>query len=418
MKIVLLKKIDSLSAIFKINFRYVFKNSFWVFLEQLTSLFFGIIIIYVTANFISPEILGQYKYILSLAAIVSLATLSGMGYSLTREIVLGNDSFFVYAFSMAFRWSIFPIFLSVIISTYYFYNNNYIYAIGIMLATFFSVMLNNFNLYRAYLLGKEDFKSISLYGSVILLVNLITTAATFYLFKDINLLIVGTLGVQCLFTSIFYFYTRLDIVSTGLNLDTINKFKNYVYSQSIVNFFSIGSSHLDKIVLFQILGPKELAIYLFVTVIVEKIRGVFKSIGSIVYPKFVKIDTVNFKLKFFKISLLFLFLLFAIFVVLVSILPILYDILLPNYTQYSYLAMIYAISIFSVLAVFPYSLMQAQNFKKELYTFEVYNSGLSISMTILGSIYFGLFGAVMGRALSGILGTVGLYIQIYSKKYE
>lgn len=410
-----MKGIDNLSNKLQLNFRYIFKNSFWVLSENSLSLLFGLLIVYATANFLDPNVVGQYKYLVSLAAIVSSFTISGISYAVTREVALGYNSFFHFATNKSLKWSILPISITLVIAGYYFLNANTTYATSFFLATFFTIMIGNFSLYRSYLSGKEDFKQMAIYGNVVLILGTLFSIATFYFTSKLTFLVLGTLGAQFAILLVIYLKVKSSIEKKDINIDLINKFNNYVYSQSFINIIAVGATHMDKVVLFQFLGPVDLAVYTFVTVFTDKVKGLLKSFAGIFFPKFVKRDILTIKDKMFKESLVVgLFLVFCFFVTML-ITPYVYYWFLPKYTDHIYLATIYTVSIFSILALVPYNAMQAKNLKKGLYFYEIINSFIQIIFVIIGVIYYGLLGAIVAKVIASLVGTCILYVIFFQR---
>jgi len=415
MKNNILKKIDNLSFKYSLNFRYIFKNSFWITTENFASLTFGLLVVYAMGNFLDPNTAGQYKYLISLAAIVSSFTIAGVTFAVTRETANGQDSFFQYATSKSLKWSLLPITIAFFLAAYYFFKGNSSYAVAFFLATFFTVMIANFSIYRSYLTGKEDFKQMAVYGNLILIIGSLFSVLTFYFTQNLILLIIGSLGSNFLLWFIMYYQVRRKIPNTDVHPTSIKNFNDYVYSQSFINIISLGATHLDKVILFQLLGPVELAIYTFVTVLPEKIRGLLKSFSSIIFPKFVKREMQTIKDKMLKETLLFFAFLFFCFLGTVAITPFVFEWFLPKYVEYTYLSLIYSLSIFSILAIIPYSAIQAKNLKEKLYTYEILNSTIQIIFVFIGISQFGLLGAVLGKLFASLIGIISLYILLKIK---
>jgi O-antigen/teichoic acid export membrane protein len=400
-----------------INFRSLFRNSFWIMTENGISLVLGMLVVYAMGNFIDPSVAGEYKYIISLAAIVASFTISGVTYAVIRETSMGYDSFFHFATNKSLKWSLSPVLIAFVISAYYFWQGNSVYAIAFFIATFFTIMISNFSLYRSYLTGKENFQKMAIYGNIVLFVTSLLSLATFYFFDNLLLLMLGTLGTQFLTLLVIYYLVRKGIPHTSLDQELVDKFNRYVYSQSFINIISIAATQMDKIILFQFLGPVDLAAYTFVTVLSEKIRGLLKSFSSLIFPKFVKRDVETIKDKMFKESILFFVFLTFCFLGTLLVTPFLYAWFLPKYTTYIYLAMIYSLSIFSILGQVPYTAIQAKNYKKDLYTYELSNSVLQVVCVAVGIYFAGLLGAVVGKIVASFVGIAVLYGLLFKELF-
>jgi O-antigen/teichoic acid export membrane protein len=188
------------------------------------------------------------------------------------------------------------------------------------------------------------------------------------------------------------------------------RYDKYVYGQSGLNIFTLSAFHADKILLFQMLGPKDLAIYSFSTIVVDRLRGILKSIGQIAYPKFVKGETGNLKNRLNSNLLFSVFALSVLFILCLLFLPFIYKYLLPQYYPHYKYALLYSVSIFSVLAIIPYTLMQAKNMTQPLFKYEILNSVAQVLFVYIGIHLGGLAGAIIGKSLASLFNTASVYI--------
>jgi O-antigen/teichoic acid export membrane protein len=84
----LLKKSEKYT---KTDMIYLAKGGTWLGIGQAFSLCITLLLSVLFANLISPESYGIYKYILSIAALLALPTLSGMDSAITRTVAQGFD---------------------------------------------------------------------------------------------------------------------------------------------------------------------------------------------------------------------------------------------------------------------------------------------------------------------------------------
>ncbi len=396
---------------YNLNLNYIIKNFFYVGGEQLIGSVLGLVVLYAMANYLSPTLAGEYKYILSLAAIISSFTITGMMYGVSREVALGNDGIMKYALNKSLRYNFIPILVSLLVGGYYIYKFNSIYGLSIILATTFTTFTNSFLIYKYSLSGKENFKLASnLTVCTNIIVSIISFVA-FYFLDSIYVMIIIILGSQLLITLyLFYKYSYSSLKLRNLAPAILGRYDKYVNNQSMLNLFTLTAFNLDKVILFQLLGPRDLAIYAFSTVVIDRIRGVIKSIGAISYPKFVKADmgvmSVRLKAKMWP-----LFLISTIILILTLYLtPYIYKYLLPQYYEYYKYAMIYSLSIYSVLSILPYTLLQAKNVNKSLYIYEVFNGLIALLSVIVGIYFGGLMGAIIGRTIASGVGVLTIYM--------
>ena len=130
---------------------------FGLILIILLILFFLILSI-LFANFVSKDIFGIYKYIISITAIAGVFSLTGMNVAVMRAVAQGFDGIFKKSLIEQFKWSWPQFFFLLSFGAYYLYQNNLTYGLAFLIISIFAPLSGIANTYNAVLYGKKDFR--------------------------------------------------------------------------------------------------------------------------------------------------------------------------------------------------------------------------------------------------------------------
>src|SRR3989344_1043788 len=91
---------------FKADMVYVAKGNSWQMFGQIVTSLLSLSLIFVFANFLSKETYGTYRYILSLAGILNIFTLTGMNQSVSQAVANGKDGVLKTSVSYQLKWNV------------------------------------------------------------------------------------------------------------------------------------------------------------------------------------------------------------------------------------------------------------------------------------------------------------------------
>ena len=391
----------------KTDMVYLTKGGFWLGLAQIISSGSSFILSIVFAHFLTLEAYGNYKYVLSIAAILSSFTLTGLGTSVTNGVSRGKEGVLQHAFKEALKWSMPVVITGVCVAEYYSYHNLQNIATAILIATIATPIINSSSLFAAFLSGKKDFKTTTYYWSIInifaVMCVVITTIATRNFVYSAAAYFIGN-AIGNLF---FYYYT---IKLFKPNKITDSTAVNYGRHITIINLLNIFSSQLDKVLLFHFLGPIQLAIYSFSIAVPDQIKAILGAIPRLAHPKFANHNIATIKQsitsKMIKMSVISL----GITFIYIIISPMIYEHLFPNYIASIKYSQLIALGLVAISGSLPLTALQAHGEKKLLYIHAFILNGTRLLSMVVCIPLFGLTGAVIailiGRFVSLITPTM------------
>ena len=118
------KLIDILERFLQTDIRYLTRGSFWITLNQGVQFIAGMLLAIAFANLIEPETYGTYKFILSVAAILSITTLGSMGTAVNQAVARGFEGSLQHALRLKLMVGLLGMLGSLVAALYYYLNGN------------------------------------------------------------------------------------------------------------------------------------------------------------------------------------------------------------------------------------------------------------------------------------------------------
>jgi O-antigen/teichoic acid export membrane protein len=384
----------------KTDMVYVVKNGFWINLNQIISAVLALVVSILFAHYVSKEVYGVYKYIISMAGIGVAFSLTGMNTAVTRAVAQGFEGVFKESLKVQAKWSILQLLFSASISIYYFLNGNNVYGISFLIIGFLMPISSVANTFNSFLNGKKNFKLASIYSIWSTLIYFLGISASAIFMPNVVLLI---LAYYLTNTAANLFFCYKTIKKCDPNHLLRNEDINYGKHLSAMNFVSILATHLDSVIVYQFLGPVNLAIYSFAILIPEKIRTMFGFTSTIALPKIsekensLNHDSIKRKIKLLALAGIIVAIVYAILA------PLMFKIFFPQYLDTVIYSQVFSISLAVFAANISVSVLYAQSNKKSLYIFNVGGPIIKIIVTILAVYFYGLWGAIIAKIASHLL---------------
>lgn len=403
--------IKKLNRFTKTDTDYLFKNGFLMVIAQFINsvIIMGLAIMF--ANFVSKETYGTYQYLLTIGEITALFTMTGISLTLTKSVAQGNDGDFVRLFKTSLLWNIPAAVIGLAVGMYYYLNDDLVFALGALLVGISIPLINSLKLSFSFLRGKQNFISLSVANILSVLVPAIGLSILIY--YSTNTPIVLITGYIC----------GHILTNAGIFLYTLKKISNYETSQSSQEFsqhltflkiISGAAGQIDKLLVFQFVGPAALAEYLFAIAVPRQIQHSFKSLRSIVLPK---VSQRNYEtLKETLLKKVFLLYLFVIPTTIIYIFtaPYIFNLLFQNYSS----SVLYSQVFSLVFLLMPLNVLKdaliGHEKTKQLYIENVLTSTLKVSTTLVLCSLFGVWG-VIGSTLITNTFSVLLIVYLFKK---
>ncbi|MDD4290021.1 MAG: oligosaccharide flippase family protein [Patescibacteria group bacterium] len=385
---------------FKTDMIYLAKGGFWLTFGYVASSISAFLLAITFANLLSRETYGIYKYVLSIAGLLSITTLSGISTSITQAVARGYEKSLVPSIRTRIKWGLIGSIMGLGIAIYYYFQKNTVLTMSFLIISIFIPFMDSFAMYISYLNGKKEFKTGSKYAIITNIISTIVIIGTTFLTHNILIII---LSYFCSYTLLRFIFLKITLLKNKPNNNEDLKTISYGKHLSLMNILNTISSYIDKLLLFHFFGASELAIYSIAIAPPEQLKGSIKIINVLAFPKF-SINTIeNIKKglnsKLFKITLILM--LMSVFYA--TLAPFIYKILFSGYMESIFYSQIFSISITLAgpLMIFL-NILQAKQKTKILYEYNIISPIFRILITIIFIYYLNILGAIIAKILSPI----------------
>lgn len=291
------KKRKALSVLVKktgdrigIDLLYFLRNGFWVTLRQGVGSVMGLLLMIVFARLATQEVFGQYQFILSILAVVSIFSIPGLNTSIIRSAAKGYDGDYPEAVRTSFFWSLLGIPALLVIGGYYFVYQNYLVGISLMVASVFFPFLYASNTWDYFLQGKGRFDIAAKFSSIQSIINMVGTVGILFFYRNNLVLIIISYLLFSTFFNVYYYLKSIRFIE---NEKRDKDMVRYGWFLTKINVLGMISGNMDKLLIGIFLGPAQLAVYSVGIIFAKQIQNISKNFLWILVPKQIQQNVVS-----------------------------------------------------------------------------------------------------------------------------
>lgn len=388
----------------KTDMVYLARGSFWTTFGQSVSMLLSLLLVIAFANLLPKETYGTYKYILSLAGVLNIFTLTGMNSAVSRAVAQGNEGSLIISVKYQLKWNLLMFLGFLALGVYYLINGDRMFAVSFFILGVFVPATLAFNTYGAYLGGKKEFRIASVSNILSTIVYSIGVFLAIILSGKIEWLITAYAITSFVTTLYFYLYIlRKFKPSPASNYD----FLKYGRELSFIGFLGPITTQLDKIILAHFWGPAQLAVYSLALAVPERATSLMKNWVGIGFPKFSEKTSMEINTVFYKRISQGMFVGTAIAFAYILISPYLFRYLLPQYLESLLYSQILAISfIFAIPNRYTGLLFVSQKMTRVIFIKSIIQNIVRIILYVILGIIGGILGLIIANLACNILGLI------------
>ncbi len=400
----------------KIDFLYWGKSGFWLNLRQVISSTSGLILSIAFANLIPKEVFGSYRYVISMAGILLIFSLSGANTAFLQAVSRGKEGDFKNIVKNRIKWSIFGSIISLFIAGYYyFFEINTTLSISFLGLSVILPFLDSFGVYSPLFLGRKNFKLLSLFNIFEILISFFALLLTAIFLKNAIALVFVFLLSHSIIKYLLYRKAIKKYPPNNEKSDGVLKFSKHLTAIQIINEIA---RQIGKILAFNFVGPIGLALYSFVVLPTENIKSLLGFITQSLFPKFAQQSFEKIKNNFFRKFIILLIPTIAIMTGYILLAPFIYKIFFPQYLEAIPLSIIYSISLLNIVPMIVRPAFQSHKKIRELYRLDIISSFIKITLSFIGAYFFGLIGLVVAHVLGRLIMSVISWIVFARTKID
>jgi O-antigen/teichoic acid export membrane protein len=380
---------------------YIKKSSIWLTINQIITGLSGLLLSVAFAHLVDPYLYGTYKYILSIISILAVLTLPGLNSTYTQSVARGKDGDLYSILRHKIRAGFFVFIILGSIAFYYFLKDNSYLALAFLCGGLLLPLSELFSIYDAYLQGKKNISTSVKFNVLIQCIYVGFMLITLYFFSQeiILFLIVNFLSLAILRYIAFKYVCRKSELNQEKEVGTLQ----FGYHLTFSNIIPVLSQYIDRIIVFQFIGPIQLAIYNFAIAIPDQIKSYFKSIQSIATPILSTSTSKNLSREVTKKTIFVCILIIISAILYTLIAPTFFGIFFPKYSESIRYSQVYSISIIAAAAVLPIIAIQARKMSGLLYKYNTIRSIIQILSLIVFGYFFGLWGIIIARIINELI---------------
>ncbi|MEK7177167.1 MAG: oligosaccharide flippase family protein [Patescibacteria group bacterium] len=396
-------------SFFKTDMVYLSKGGFWLLSGQVISLAISFGLSVAFANLLYQYEYGTYRYILSVAGMLGIISLSGLPTALTRSVAKGRSDSLWLAFFTNLKWSLLMTVGAGAIGLYYLLHGNNTLGISLLVAGALSPLLDSGELYNSFLNGTQQFKRSSIYRTLRTLFNSAGMLLALWFTRDPLYLVIVYFFLHTLSVTWIFFRVAREVPRT--TIDNPEMIRLGVHT-SFINGLASFADKIDNILVFQFLGPIQLAIYNFAVLLPTHMSGITKNIGTLATPRFAQMEKSSVQKTLVSKSLMIALVGGVLAVGYILIAPLLFNWFFPQYLDAIIYSQVYAvILVFS--AALPVALLDVHLAIKEKYKANFLASFSKIILIFCGVFFYGLWGLIVARIISKV---VSVYVAFFFSK--
>lgn len=386
---------------FKFDAHYLAKGGFWLGVGQILTTIAGLLTSVAFANMLPQYEYGVYKYILSIAELTAAFSLSGLLPATTKAIAQGSLSALERSVRSHLRWNLLAISIGSALSLYYFIQSDFLIARTLFVASILIPLVATGGLFYAYYEGIKEYRWRTFFLGLHMLLPVGALMAILRYTDDIFLIALMYLGAQVLVTWSILLLTRRWIRAhektvPAKDIDPVR----FGAHMSIMNSIGTIAGKIENVLVFQMLGPAHLAVYIFAIALPSQLSFFQKGMKTLALPRFSERSFEMVRQSLPKKAALLTLAAAGIVIVYIVLAPFVYRTFFPAYEDAIFISQLFALTYLLI----PFSVvgeaLTAHGYKKELYVGTVASLVVRLGTLALFIPLWGLYGVIISLALS------------------
>lgn len=400
--------IQKINSFFQLDTKKIIGRATYLLGGQAIGNLLSFVVAMAFAHFVSKDLYGTYRYLISTISFIGVFSLTGLSTAIVRSTARGYDHLYISSIKRSLLWSSPAILISIGAGVWYVLNGNMVLGFSIAFGGILFPFIQALLLYRSYLNGKEYFK------------DLMTSNIVYSTVTSLAILVTLTFSPSVVALICTYYISNV-LILIILTVYIRNKFKpnknidpesgKLEHHMSLMNILDLGATQLDKVILFQIEGPIEVARYVFATIIPEQLRGVVKYASTLSMPIFSGLEKKVAATKgLFLVKKLFLITI-PIVILYIFVAPFIYKVFFPSYIE-----VVSYSQVFALILIFDGgitgTILKAKNEIKKLYFVSVFSNVTKIILLVVLGFTMGIWGIIISRIISRMISFIISYVLV------
>jgi len=386
----------------KTDMVYLFHGSFWLGMAQLAASLVAFALTVILANLLSPEVFGEYRFLMSGFLILSIFALPGMKSAILESTPKGFFGNLPQAFKSMFNYGVLGATVSLVTAGYYFLHGDTNLAIGFICIAVALPLFDSSSIYLEYLKAVRAFDKVAIYTIITRLVLLAIMSGVLFLYPNYAWLVIALFLFGNILPNLF-FHKKTQNEFVLKNTETDPALVTYAKHLTLMGALSLFATQLDKILIWNTIGAEELAIFYIAYAIPQEAVRFLNIIPQLAFPKFATTEISKLKKTLLpKILKYFIFVTTCVaFYILTA--PYLFQLLFPQYIEAVPYSQILMLSVLGAAFAPVNTFLVTSKNTKALYTISFIVPTVRIIAAVVLIAMFGIWGAVCALIIESVL---------------
>jgi O-antigen/teichoic acid export membrane protein len=268
------------------NYERLVKNIFLVFGLRGIQKILGLVVIFVLVRSLDQELFGVYNFALTCVGLCSVFTLPGLNNAVMQSIARNNPGTYQKLMPVGFFASFIGSLILFLVGLWYWMHDNQELGTTIFICAVVFPFAKGLTQWRAFKTGEEDFKAIlKSEGFTLFIRNLLMIIALLLVPGSIVLPITIFFVVTALQNTVQTYFTSRSIPP---NASAEEECLSYGFKLSLYKGLDIVATQLDRMLIFFLLSPAALALFIAALKIPQLIKRLILDIAVALGPRFAK----------------------------------------------------------------------------------------------------------------------------------
>jgi len=399
----------------KTDMVYLISGGFWLSVAQFAAALAAFFITVLLANTVSPETLGEYRFLLAGFTLLSIIALPGMRSALRESTPKGWYGNLRVAFSAMMRWGLLGSIAALGAAAYYYTKENTGLAMGFVVIALALPFFDASAAYLEYLNALKHFKKTTLYTITTRAVLFVITVGVIFTYPEYAWIILAAFFLGHIIPNLFFHYkTVRTIAETNPKADP----GLTTYAKHLTAMAALGliAGQLDKFFVWEFIGAGGLAIFYIAYTLPQESGRFLGLVSMLAFPKFATTPPQTIRHTLMSKLLKYLCVIVIIICVYIYLAPYIFTLLFPQYMDailYSQVLMLVTLSFaFSPIRTYLTTIKATG----PLYTLSVIPPSVRIIVALCLIIPLGLWGAVCALLAEALMRTILLIFFFYTSR--
>jgi O-antigen/teichoic acid export membrane protein len=267
---------------------------------------------------------------------------------------------------------------------------------GVLVVACFVPIFDTFTNFSAYFLGKADFRGNIIANIFVQVGATLTLVVSLLYVKNILFILFAYFGSYSVLYYICYQYVLKQIPENAQEDPGTLPYGKHL---SLMSVLSVVASNIDKILLFHLLGPSEVAIYTITTSAPDQLKSVLGFLTTLFFPQFAKKSESDIRAVMRHTFFLFFITSAVGITIYIALAPWFFHVFFRQYEHYILLSQIFAVSLLTISFDPALIYLNSHGRIREQYWSTTIGNVMQIIAIVALAIPFGLWGVIIARVV-------------------